>query len=192
LEGCNIQIYYELIENNKILQLLGDNYKRILIIGCGGCVNESLALKNKIPIIVLDEITRQSIPYSVTNEIKRLAKLLHKHVFDVIWKVVPENNLLCMRNVNEDIPVTINETTIDAILAICCPAGIYGLRKIVSNSIHIFQITKQIGFLYYVFDEYENEKKIKYEDSKVIIYQGNVYEKLNVDKEKGGTENEGY
>lgn len=39
-------VYSEIISNDKILSLMPPSAHSILIVACGGCVNESLAFKN--------------------------------------------------------------------------------------------------------------------------------------------------
>jgi hypothetical protein len=114
-------------------------------VDCGACTNESLSFKNKTPITVWDQENNRYFPYSTTQEVNRLVKMLHKHGFEVTWQVIPEgSNSLCMRNI--DSPIVIERTTPDVILALCCPAGIFGLRKIIGSTIPIIQITKKSVF----------------------------------------------
>lgn len=41
-------VYSEVLDDNTIINLVRD-YKNILLLGCGACMNESLAFKNDTP-----------------------------------------------------------------------------------------------------------------------------------------------
>ena len=71
-------VYSKIYEDEKILEL-SSNYKNILLLGCGGCANESLAFTNHTPIYVAAKEKNiefaieklEVIPYSVKNECEK-------------------------------------------------------------------------------------------------------------------------
>ena len=46
-------VYSIIFDNEKILEISSD-YKNILLLGCGGCANESLAFFNHTPIYTIE------------------------------------------------------------------------------------------------------------------------------------------
>lgn len=60
-------VYSEVLDDNTIINLVRD-YKNILLLGCGACMNESLALKNDTPIYINEN--NSSIPYSIQKKWK--------------------------------------------------------------------------------------------------------------------------
>jgi len=56
----------------------------------------------------------------------------------------------------------------EIILAVCCPAGVFGLKETITG-VKIFKITKQEGFLAYRFtDSPDGVRRIVKEHSSVI------------------------
>lgn len=70
-------IYSEVIDDKSILQILQDKYNKVLLIGCGACMNESLAYKYDMPITK----DSSSVPFATACELARLAKLLSENGF---------------------------------------------------------------------------------------------------------------
>lgn len=56
-------VYSEVLNDDVLIQKVGKKHKDILLLGCGACMNESLAYKNDSQIFVNDEYGNK-IPYS--------------------------------------------------------------------------------------------------------------------------------
>ena len=149
-------VYSETIENDKIVNKLKNKYHNILIIGCGSCMNESLSYKYDTPIF---EDTTTEFPYSTNKELERLTNILLDNGFNVECKIIlPHSKLLCMRdNQNGENDFFLKKP--DVILALSCPAGLFGIRTSIKN-IPIIRITEQHGFLSYLYKEQNKQRWI--------------------------------
>lgn len=67
-------IYSKSIQNKEILNILKNKYKKILLIGCGACMNESLAYLYDLPLSVKGE-RDEYYPVPVIKELNRIEKM---------------------------------------------------------------------------------------------------------------------
>lgn len=116
-------VYSEVLENNEILNIVINRYKKILLIGCGACMNESLAFFHNLP---LSKKSDDNIlePYPILMELKSIAEMLQKNGMEVAYKYIPEgSNSLCMiDSAKEAFGLSLNFKP-DVILLLSCPAG---------------------------------------------------------------------
>jgi hypothetical protein len=148
-------VYSEVLNDEEILKLIKDKYKNILVIGCGSCMNESLAYLHDSPIFVKGTDSKIN-PYSVLIEIQRITNLLYKEGYHASYLALPSHsNTLCQINCDEDIYPLSMDTNTEIILAVCCPAGVSGL-KATANGVNIIKITRQKGVLAYRFTDAPN------------------------------------
>jgi hypothetical protein len=153
-------VYSKTIEDKKIINLVKDKYQNVLILGCGACMNESLAYTNDTPIY------DNSKPYSIERELQRVANILSQFCLKVKWNVIPEgSNTLCMRKIDSSSFVL--EEQPDVILILCCPSGQFGLKSNVTN-VPIIGISKPFGFLSYAYIE-DGTKKVMVKDKSKVI-----------------------
>jgi len=163
-------VYSEVFSDEEIINLIGDKYQNILVVGCGSCMNESLAYLHDSPIFVKG-IDSENIPHSVLIEIQRITNLLNKKGYHADYLALPSHsNTLCQINCDEKIyPLSMDINT-EIILAVCCPAGVSGL-KVTVTGVKILKITKQEGFLAYRFtDDPNGVRRMVKEHSKAIKY----------------------
>lgn len=164
-------IYSEIIDNEKILEYLDKKSHNILIIGCGGCMNESLAYKNNLPIVKLNANNNELIPIPIEAELHRIAEMLEKNGYEVQIYVNKEGSPIgCMTNVSSDFSYKLYDRMkqSDTILVASCPAGAEGFKRI-SGNIPVFHITKQIGAICYSYNMNQYGERDMIQDSVKIF-----------------------
>lgn len=159
-------LYSEVINDEKIFQILQGKYQTVLLIGCGACMNESLAYKYDLPIT----INSTSVPFATVNELIRLADLLNKNGYYAKIKFYNNlNGFFCMENISIDNYPVGNLDSFDIILILSCSAGYMALcdkfpyKKIV-------KITKPLGSIFYAYDDKNNQRKIVKSESQIIYF----------------------
>jgi len=95
-------VYSEVFSDEEIINLIGDRYHNILVVGCGSCMNESLAYLHDSSIFVKGN-DKEDIPHSVIVEIQRITNSLKKKVItQTIWfylvKVILSVRLIVIKN----------------------------------------------------------------------------------------------
>lgn len=170
-------VYSVIFQNEKILEL-SSGYKNVLLLGCGGCANESLAYLNHMPLYVASKgkdlgvaiETADAIPYSVKNECERVKKLLETNGHFVVYFLIPlSQNTLCIRHGGEKFNFNPDSQFVpDVILTISCSAGAFGIYEDVGRSIPVYSIMQSCGQLAYYYEDLSNERKIIYEKSAVV------------------------
>lgn len=71
-------LYSQILSNDCILNMINSSYKRILLLGCGGCMNESLAFLHSCLIVIHNET--DTFP-AIETKCNRLIELLYSHGF---------------------------------------------------------------------------------------------------------------
>ena len=147
-------IYSNTLSDESILRILRDKYHNILVIGCGACMNESLAYKYKLPIYN----ESPDIPYATVHELGRISELLSKNGYSVTTKYYNDiNGFYCMADVSVDrYPIDWSEKP-DIILLLSCNAGVDGLQDLLP-SVNIVRITELIGGIPYGFNDKGNQR----------------------------------
>jgi hypothetical protein len=181
-EGIDMAIFSRIVEDGTIIEVARD-FNNILIITCGGCINESLAYTNKYPIF--KEVDGKTIAYAVHLETERISKLLsdNSHAVKVCTSDEIKNSgwkegFLCMRKKGAkfDLFNHIGNFKPDMILSLCCGAGTFGIIDSYGTKIPVKQITKPFGMLGYVFDYENGEQIMDYSHTKVIGYDKAIVE----------------
>lgn len=162
-------VYSEVIDDAEIVKIVNTNeFKNVLIIGCSGCMNESLAIKNKVPLNIVKN--GQRVSYAISAELTRLSHLLKSCGCTVYCQCVPEgSNALCMIDRSREL-YNYNEckASIEAVFALCCPGGIIGL-KFENTAIPVIPLTRTKGVLGYFSETSHNgTRTIVFDGSKII------------------------
>jgi hypothetical protein len=110
--------------------------KRIVILGCGGCANESLAFdKNLLQNVIFDEHMGHNMPApdAITEEANRLKAVLGNMVEDIQTAV---GMGLCSRTTG-DRPEDWEKTCTNAegVVALCCVAGMVGIKTLLGKNV---------------------------------------------------------
>lgn len=157
-------LYSEVINDESILNILQDKYQTVLLIGCGACMNESLAYKYDLPIT----INSTSIPFATVNELTRLADLLKKNGYYAKIKFYNDlNGFFCMENISVDNYPVENLDSSDIILILSCNAGYMALCDKIPYK-KIIKITKPLGSIFYAYEDKDNQRKIVKSESQII------------------------
>lgn len=160
-------IFSETLNDEQLINLLTPETKRIYIVGCGACENESLAYTHDMPI-TKDVEAGRGTPYATTKELERLTFLLgtrgisvESKVFDTIFEFV------CMLNKdNNPYDVTPTEEP-DLVLALCCDAGYNALKELLPK-MNVIKITKQTGIIFYSYSDKTGDRIIDKKQSCII------------------------
>jgi hypothetical protein len=161
-------VFSEIKADSIILGKLGDRYKKILLVGCGGCTNESLAYTNHLPIF--DEFEGQRISAATKYETDRIKELLENNGYKVEITLIPlSQNALCIRHDGEKFQMNPNSKfEPDVILAMRCLAGAFGIHSDIEGKIQVMPIMEQKGQLAYYYEEKDKKTIIVYEKSAVL------------------------
>ena len=160
-------IYSETIPENQIICLLSRKYSQVFIIGCGACMNESLAFKYNLPITKSIEESK-ILPYATSCELKKIELVLANHGFNVESKYFNDiNGFLCMAGQDSnDYPICWKQEP-DIILTLCCSAGFNAIRERFPNY-KVVKIAKQTAFISYSFSDKGGERVILKDKSTLI------------------------
>lgn len=148
-------IYLEILEDEQLLAM-STGFESIVIVACGACPNESLAYARGIPLAgatITEEGQSKSVPCAITQEAGRLAELFRSRGFAVRIRVLAEEFLCLLSDtkcdyLREKIPSS------EAILALCCSAGVQGLKAITRTSMPLLlgMVPRALFFYQYRID----------------------------------------
>ena len=143
--------YSEVYSNERILDIVKGRYANVLIIGCGGCMNESLALKNGDWIFDKEK----NIGPAILKECIRLSNYLSNEGINNSYYIINSGqNMGCIRNEAGMKKGFCMTKDIDAILMMSCLDGIYGIKEQLKGyRIPIYRISSWKGMFYYSYKE---------------------------------------
>lgn len=161
-------VYYEILNNEGIMRVLQGKYKKIAIIGCGACTNESLAYKNSLPIFDTNK-NGHIYPYATAAELLRLESFLKSEGYQVETKYYNDiDGFVCMSEENGENPYPIIwHSEPDIILALCCGGG----REVISETFPhtpVVKIMQQAGALFYSHVDADGKRMICSDQSVVV------------------------
>lgn len=169
-------VYSVVLSDERIINEVNNaKATNISLIVCGGCTNESLAFAHKLPIFTSKEgdtleqslANNRSIPYAAQTTANRIARMLRNEGYSVNTYMVPlGEELLCIQKDDNGTSLPFSEKT-DLILALCCPAGVVGIKRQIRN-IPIITLMKPQGQLFYVYRDDMFARQIVFEESTVI------------------------
>lgn len=141
-------VYSEIYKNEEILNILDNKYDRVLLIGCGACMNESLAHLYDLPLSIRGD-RDDILPIPIINELKRIAVMLEENGYRTEWKYIPEgSNSLCIIDTTKELYHISFGSEPEVVLLLSCPAGREGIKK-TFEEIPVINITRQKGVLFY-------------------------------------------
>ena len=156
-------IFSEIISDQKILEAVPKNCKKILIFACGGCVNESIAYTNSTPIL------RDGVPFASKKEAERISNMLSQKGYDTQIKTLDgDMPVLCIYDglsslMKEDYFVP------DAIFALSCHSGVVGLEMLQSKP--VVPMTTQIGYIAYTYEDINNDRVMIKSKTAVSLFE---------------------
>ncbi len=154
--------YSEVLSYEEILGFVKDRYNSVLIVGCGSCMNESLALKNN------DLVFYKENHYPpVENECIRLSTLLCDHGIKASYHIIKSgSDMGCIRSAEGESKGIGEINNAEAILMMSCFDGVWGIGDYLRGRgyhIPVYWICRWKGFYYLRYKEDEEKK------SKVIV-----------------------
>jgi len=171
-------VYSVLKPETDILDMLKEyDVKDLIIIVCGGCANESLAYFRREPIFKSTNNRRlcdsfadgDAIPFASVSAGEQIKTFLSSHGYNVKMVVIPAgDNSLCIREKSTSL-FCHGEGNYDLVLAMCCPAGIVGIRQ-EFNNIPVFPLMKPVGQLYYKYVDSDCSREMIYDECVIIEY----------------------
>lgn len=149
-------IYSKTLCDEQILALIPEQSHHVLIVACGGCVNESLAYDHETPIVVLD-VDGTEIPQASLIEAQRISKMLIYKGYETEIKLLNGDlPVLCI--FSDEREEILPPNRLDVILTLSCISGSIGLRTL--TNVPVFSITKQAGYLSYTYAKDKEGNKI--------------------------------
>lgn len=156
---------YTEISSDAHIVAMSKGFKKVAILGCGACTNESIAYSKGLPLVTRvpqDSGDIQEIPHAVSYEMERIAELLAEQGLVIETKVINAygEEFVCsasdegLESLREAIPSG------DAILALCCPAGQMGIRRILGETIEILSLVRTTGTLYCHYEDIGEAREI--------------------------------
>lgn len=170
-------VYSTVLSDERIInEVHNAKATNISLVVCGGCTNESLAFTHMLPIITSKEgdtleqsiANNRSIPYAAQATANRIAIMLRNEGYFVNTYMVPlGEELLCIQKGDNGISLLSSNKT-DLILALCCPAGVVGIKRHIKD-IPVITLMKPQGQLFYVYRDDMFARQIVFEESTVIL-----------------------
>lgn len=147
-------LYSKIISDSEIVDLVRNKYKSVLLAACGGCMNESLAFDQHLPIIAYTNGNKRHP--AIQAECARIAHMLNDIGIETNTLVFPAgSNSRCIINLcAPQYPIFTDdsqEVIYDAILMLSCPSGFIWISRQI-HDIPVFNITRQKGMLSYTTD----------------------------------------
>lgn len=141
-------VYSIMLPDSTILKRVA-GLKSVLIVGCKGCINDSLAFGTDYPVgkVVVDKDIVEAVylPTLIDEELKRLKKLLENNGMSVEIEIM---NVLCEISFRTEpiISKLVKRCAeVNAILSVSCILGTLALKKQLAKACKIASATKTLG-----------------------------------------------
>jgi hypothetical protein len=149
-------VYSNMLSDEILLKAVED-FKRIIIVGCGGCANDSLAHDKNIPqrMIFLDQLGVKPAPDAVTEEANRLKGIFKSKIKDVGVAFGAAMCSLCVDEKTDELEWVKACRDVEAVIVLSCSAGVIGVKTRLGKTAKVIPGMKTVGlhFSYYkVFD----------------------------------------
>lgn len=175
-----LPIYSRTISDSELLNTIPEGSERILIVACGGCMNESLAYDHHTPITQKLE-DGNLVAYSVRAEAERVANILNCNGFTTKI-VMPSHNMLvlCISGEENYIELFKLDYKPDCVLVLSCDAGVMAVRRYTDS--RVFNISRQCGFLSFSLISNENYETMDYSQSTAEVSNCNFCQRCSTYK----------
>jgi len=138
-------VFSKVINDQEIFDAIPSTCKNVLIFACGGCVNESLAYNNDVPIL------KRGQPFASKMEAKRIYDLLTQKGYNTRVKTLDgDMPVLCIYDSSSPL-IDDEQFTPDVILALSCHSGVAGLEMLQAKP--VVPLTNQIGYIAYTYED---------------------------------------
>jgi hypothetical protein len=166
-------VYSVIYPDEKIIQRI-QGFKSVVIFGCEGCANDSIAYDKGYPMteITIDKKTgrEKHLPVALYKEANRLKKLLESKSI-----TVRIDSMFAACDISPDKKKQLDEMTkqfskVEAVIGLTCPGGMLSLKEILPKSVKLIPAMKTLGIFhtYRVLDDTGQFMKIDREKSTYI------------------------
>jgi hypothetical protein len=141
-------VYSIMLPDEHLLKSI-QSYSEIVILGCGGCSNDSLAYVNCASQKARFEAQNQQYrtePEAVLSEAKRLKSVFEKYNKNVQIAIGMHLCSSCTGDKPEDWLKICQDA--EAVLTLSCVAGTVGAKALINKGIKVIPGMKTIGVLY--------------------------------------------
>jgi hypothetical protein len=141
-------VYSVMLQDDRLIKNL-KGFKHIVIVGCGGCANDSLAFRGNLSQKAefnSHEREYRPAPDAIQEEADRLKAKFQNTANDI--RIIIAKGL-CLSHAG-DLPVEWIKLCYgsEAVLALCCTAGVRGIKQSLSKSVKVIPGMKTEGVLY--------------------------------------------
>jgi hypothetical protein len=175
-------VYTVTLPDSTLLKAV-NGLKSVVILGCFGCANESLAFDTDQPSAKIevnrDTGERKEVPLLIIEESNRLKRLFESNGISA----VVETPLFPLCYLTDETDKALSELSdhlpedVDAIVALYCPAGIMALKKCLPKPVKIVPAMKTLGILQMrkVHDESKGFVFLdKNKSTKILMFKGKI------------------
>jgi hypothetical protein len=161
------------LPDEKLIQA-AKGLKKIVILGCSVCANNSIAYEKGFPLSKMPEDNNarhlMPSPVAIVEEANRLKVLLADSVEDISVDISPGFCILGDSPGHGALGHVKTYDNVDAIVALCCVGGVAGLKMRFGDSMKIIPAMKTEGIIvaYTVSDKESGLAKIDRDKSQVI------------------------
>jgi hypothetical protein len=141
-------VYSIMLPDSTILKRVA-GLKSVLIVGCKGCINDSLAFDTGHPagkvVVDKDMVEDAYLPTRIDEELKRLKKLLENNGVSAETEVM---DLLCEISFKTEPMISKLAkrcAEVNAILSVSCAVGTLALKKQLAKACKVASATKTLG-----------------------------------------------
>jgi len=149
-------VFVRLISDSKVIKA-AEGFTSIVIVGCSGCANVSMAYEKDQPIsrITIDETTGnpKRLPYALLEQTGHLEKLLEEKGVNVTTETLMG---MCILNDDSEFTKMFGDPSwadlfkercanVEAFIPLCCSGGVFGLRQILGKDIKIIPGMRDAG-----------------------------------------------
>jgi hypothetical protein len=166
-------VYSMIDPDDKILQRI-KGFKSVVIFGCEGCANDSIAYDKGYPLaeIITDEKTGKEkyLPVAMIKETNRLKELFESKSISTKIELLFAICDISPEKMNQIDDLIKNCSNVEAVISLTCPGGIISLKKILPKSIKLIPAMKTLGIFhtYRILDESGHFIKMDMEKSSYV------------------------
>ncbi len=173
-------IYSRTINDSELLNTIPEGSESVLIVACGGCMNESLAYDCHTPITQKLE-DGNLVAYSARAEAERVANILISNGYTTKI-LMPSYNMLvlCISDEKSFLELFKLDYKPDCVLVLSCDAGVMAVRRYIDS--RVLNITRQCGFLSFSLIINENCETMDYAQSTMEVSNCNFCQKCAAGK----------
>ncbi len=166
--------YVVIFSDSKIFKRVA-GFKSVVVLGCPGCANASIAYDKGIPLsrILVDKNTGETVeePVAVMEEANRLKALLESKGINARVEMWPDGP--CALSADSDpayLELADRCTDAEGVVTLCCVGGTLGVKRYLGKTAKIISGMRTVGVfqLYTILDEAKEFVCIDKDKSRMI------------------------